>query len=117
MIISSLVFPIRYFCDRSNDFLSFYSSVSSFAGRGQGNSKKQAEHDAAVKVLLELKKVNALAWPSMYLTPKPRLNPSFQYVPQPGQQNALMLIEAAHASGNRTADYYANRMAHDTGIY
>lgn len=116
-IISSPLSQIHHFCDLSNDFYSFYSSVSSCAGRGQGNSKKQAEHDAAVKVLLELKKVNALAWPSMYLTPKLRPYPSFQAMPQPGQQNALLLIEAGHTSGNRTAEYYDNKMAHDTGIY
>ncbi|KAL4552504.1 hypothetical protein Ndes2526B_g02438 [Nannochloris sp. 'desiccata'] len=91
--------------------------IPTVAGQGQGNSKKQAEHEAAVEALLELKKVDGLAWPNLFLTPKSRSYPAFQPMPQPGQQNAFMLIEAAHVGGNRTADYYANRVAHTTDVY
>jgi hypothetical protein len=109
---------IRNICDLSNALNSFYSS--SFSGRGQGNSKKQAEHAAAVKALLELKKLDVLVWPSMYITPKLRLYPSFHPVPQPGQQNQsenALVLQAAQVRGNSTAEYYGHNRAHDIGVY
>jgi Double-stranded RNA binding motif len=92
--------------------------IPTVAGRGQGNSKKLAEHEAAVEALLELTKVNGLAWPDVYLIPKNRSQiPQFQIpVRQPQQVNGLLLIEAGHV-GNGAAEIYNSRMARNTDVY
>ena len=83
-------------------------TIPTLCGQGTGRSKKLAEHEAAVAALLELKKVNGLAWPDIYLSPKTSSTPLFMPVfthPQPQPQTALMLLEAGPAGVNGHAEF------------
>jgi hypothetical protein len=85
--------------------LGISKAIPTIAGRGQANSKRGAEHAAAVEALFELKKIDGLSWPALYLTPKTRPFPSFQ--PQPEQYNPLQIMSSADFA-NRAAEYYGD---------
>jgi hypothetical protein len=48
------------------------NAIPTCAAKGQGRSKKLAEHEAAVEVLLQLKNIPGLGWPTLDVTPKIR---------------------------------------------
>jgi hypothetical protein len=65
----------------------------SCTGSGQGRSKKISEQEAAAEVLLELKKVPGLCWPSVSLAEN--ASQSFVLYSMPAHRNAPLLLEAA----------------------
>ncbi len=92
------------------------NQIPTCAGRGQGRSKKLAEHEAAVEALLQLKEIPGLGWPNIYVTPKVRPCPVFYDVPEQ-QRNAPLLIEAGTIVTS-PAEYYAySKMARNNGVY